>query len=96
MESLDRTLINLRFSDIDLGKKKQPCHAKDNPDNKVHGANMGPTWVLSALAWPYVGPMNLAIREGTPTDSVNHHESTIMLPIDSEVNRGKYKNQRMH
>ena len=28
----------------------------------VHGANMGPTWVLSAPDWPHVGPMNLAIR----------------------------------
>ena len=32
------------------------------PDNKVHGANMGPTWVLSAQDGPHVGPMNLAIR----------------------------------
>ena len=33
------------------------------PDSKVHGANMGPTWVLSAPDGPHVGPMNLAIRE---------------------------------
>ena len=33
-----------------------------NPDSKVHGANMGPTWVLSAPDGPRVGPMNLAIR----------------------------------
>ena len=32
------------------------------PDSKVHGANMGPTWVLSAPRGPNVGPMNLAIR----------------------------------
>ena len=30
-------------------------------DSKVHGANMGPTWVLSAPDGPNVGPMNLAI-----------------------------------
>ena len=30
------------------------------PDNKVHGANMGPTWVLSAPDGPHVGPMNFA------------------------------------
>ena len=36
---------------------KWPC-----PDSKVHGANMGPTWVLSAPDGPHVGPMNLAIR----------------------------------
>ena len=32
------------------------------PDSKVHGAKMGPTWVLPAPDGPYVGPMNLAIR----------------------------------
>ena len=31
------------------------------PDSKVHGANMGPTWVLSTPDGPHVGPMNLAI-----------------------------------
>ena len=32
------------------------------PDSKVHGANMGPTWVLSAPDGPHVGHMNFAIR----------------------------------
>ena len=32
------------------------------PDSKVHGANMGPTWVLSVPDGPHVGPRNLAIR----------------------------------
>ena len=32
------------------------------PNNEVHGANMGPTWVLSAPDGPHVGRMNLAIR----------------------------------
>ena len=32
------------------------------PDSKVHGTNMGPTWVLSPPDGPHVGPMNLAIR----------------------------------
>ena len=32
------------------------------PDSKVHGANMGPIWVLSAPDGPHIGPMNLAIR----------------------------------
>ena len=34
------------------------------PDSKVHGANMGPTWVLSAPDGPHFGPMDLAIRVG--------------------------------
>ena len=33
------------------------------PDSKVYGANMGPTWVLSAPDGPHVGPMNFAIRD---------------------------------
>ena len=32
------------------------------PDSKVHGDNMGPTWVLSAPDGPHVGPMNRALR----------------------------------
>ena len=32
------------------------------PDSNVHGANMGPTWVLSAPDGPHVGPMNPATR----------------------------------
>ena len=34
------------------------------PDSKVHGDNMGPTWVQSAPDGPRVGPMNRAIRDG--------------------------------
>ena len=33
------------------------------PDSKVHGGNIGPTWVLSAPGGPHVGPMNLAILD---------------------------------
>ena len=34
-----------------------------NPDSKVHGISMGPTWVLSAPRGPHVGSINIAIRE---------------------------------
>ena len=37
------------------------CMCK-SPESKVHGANMGPTWVLSAPEGPHVGRMNLALR----------------------------------
>ena len=37
------------------------------PDSKVHGANMGPTWDLSAPDGQHVGPMNPVIRESTET-----------------------------
>ena len=46
---------------VTVFKIRTICHA--NPDNKVHGANMGPTWVLSTPDGPHVGPMNLAFRE---------------------------------
>ena len=32
---------------------------KNIPDSKVHGSNMGPTWVLSAPDVPHVGPWTL-------------------------------------
>ena len=38
-------------------------YAVTSPDSKVHGTNMGPTWVLSAPDGPHIGPMNLAIRQ---------------------------------
>ena len=37
------------------------------PDSKVHGANMGPTLVLSVPDGPHVGPMNLSIKDITST-----------------------------
>ena len=37
---------------------------KHVPGRKVHGANMGPTWVLWAQEGPHVGPMNLDIMDG--------------------------------
>ena len=40
--------------------------ARDCPDSKVHGANIGPTWVLSAPDGPHVGPMKLAISGWVP------------------------------
>ena len=43
-----------------LGSTKQDFAI---PDSKVHGANMGPTWVLSAPDGPHVGPMSLAVKE---------------------------------
>ena len=38
------------------------------PDSKVHGTNMGLTWVLSTPDGPHVSPMNLAIRVIAETD----------------------------
>ena len=61
---LGRHSIECKFSYTLSGREalgRNGC----NPDIKVHGANMGPTWVLSAPDGPHVGPMNFAIREAT-------------------------------
>ena len=39
------------------------------PDSKVHGANMGPIWDLSAPGGPHVGPINLVIRDGLDNET---------------------------
>ena len=44
-----------------LFKALESYWLKRYPDSKVHGANMGPTWVLSAPDEPHVGPMNFVI-----------------------------------
>ena len=34
---------------------------QDSLDSKVHGANMGANWVLSASDGPHVGPVNFGL-----------------------------------
>ena len=48
-------------------------------DSKDHGANMRPTWVLSAPGGPHVGPMNLTIRVVYPMFDRTIRE-TISMP----------------
>ena len=43
---------------------KPSLYLNTNPDSKVHGANMGPTWRRQDPGGPHVGHMNLAIWEG--------------------------------
>ena len=57
------------------------------PDNKVHGANMGPTRVLSAPDGPHIGPMNLAIRELVETK----HNSGSNLSFQCIIFLGGFK-----
>ena len=49
--------------------------AETFPDSKVHGTNMGPTWILPAPDGPHVGPMNLAMRVSTISSRPGHHNS---------------------
>ena len=53
----------------------------NNPDNKVHGANMGPTWVLSAPDGPHVGPVNLASMGINGTCSILANEIPRMMHL---------------
>ena len=50
------------------------CREMAVPRSKVHGANMGPTCVLSAPDGPHAGPMNLA-----------HYDDVIMCVIASQI-----------
>ena len=43
---------------------------RSTPDSKVHAANMGPIWVLSAPDGPRVDPMTHAIRDSFTVISV--------------------------
>ena len=53
------------FISIGLQHRDKQIHT---PDSKIHGDNMGPTWVLSAPDGPHVGPMNPAIRDPNGDD----------------------------
>ena len=46
---------DLNFNDFSrpAGTLLEDNSFKSNPDSKVHGANMGPTWVLSAPDGPH-------------------------------------------
>ena len=50
-----------KFKKQKIGKTFKNRFAIVDPDSKVHGANMGPTWVLPAPDGPHVGPMILVI-----------------------------------
>ena len=57
----DHSLINLDDLLVsDTCRRPQLYITINIPESKVHGANMGPTWVLSAPDGPHIGPMNLA------------------------------------
>ena len=55
------------------------------PDSKIHGANMGPTWVLSAPDGSHVGPMNLAIsgKHATCQVKIKSHTTKWHLIYDT-------------
>ena len=70
------------FASVTLSIGWSPCLAMSSAlfmihsDSKVHGANMGPTWILSAPDGPHVGPMNFAIRAVTRSSRWRHQMET--------------------
>ena len=61
----------------------------NSPDSKVHGANIGPTWVLSAPGGPPVCPVNLSIRDVYSIDmdqGILSHEADTCMYVDSGSN----------
>ena len=60
--------MNLRLASVKFIFQLSFNSSASHPDNKVHGANMEPIWVLSAPDGPHFGPMNLAIRARTYMD----------------------------
>ena len=71
----------------------QPWDEHDDPDSKDHGANMGPTWVLSAPGVPHVGPMDLAIRGITGFKSMGYNSYPLTKPILLWHGHGNYITQ---
>ena len=60
-----------------------------DPNSKVHGANMVPTWVMSASDGPHVGPMNLAMQR-------SFYVSLICAWINDWLNNGEAGDFRRH
>ena len=56
------------------------------PDSKAHGANMGPTWVLSSPGGPHVGSMNLAIRDG-PLLETPHRDHWVQITYPPPIHQ---------
>ena len=66
----------------------RPLSTITNLDSKVHEANMGPTWVLSAPDGPHVGPINLAIREAQWRHTLkaeSHHNANFSSVVVQEI-----------
>ena len=57
---------------------------------------MGPTWVLSALDEPHVGPMNLAIKDNTHDDVIKwkHFSALLAICAGNSPATGEFPTQR--
>ena len=70
-QSILLLLLDIWFKFGLINKSRQICFnesgvsvmtvAREGPDSKVHGANVGPSWGRQDPSGPHVGPMNFAI-----------------------------------
>ena len=60
-------LLTKAYPSVFISYKGSRDKSWHGPNRKVHGTNMGPTWVLSVPDGLHVGPMNLANREAIRT-----------------------------
>ena len=60
---------------------------ENTPDNKIHGANMGPIWGRQDPGGPRVGPMNFAIW-GDPYAPPSHWDP--LRPYGSNTSFGQH------
>ena len=73
-----------KLNDIEVGASWRHFYGQrlhSSPESKVHGANMGPTWVLSALVGPHVGPVNFAIWIVWNNEIRRHHDGVCVWKI---------------
>ena len=55
---ITKCLVSLKYN---WSSSKHGTLLHSVPDNKIHGANMGPIWGRQDRGGPHVGPVNLAI-----------------------------------
>ena len=90
--SASETHISLWLAISNLNQFTHPLRksrSKTSPDSNVHGANMGPTWVLSSPGGPRVGPMNIAIW--VSRDKKHLTKGTYLLDTAPYVSLGQFR-----
>ena len=65
MSIMKNTDCTLKETKKYIGDAISSQQIENIPDNKVHGANMGPTWGRQDPGGPHVGHMNLVIWDAS-------------------------------
>ena len=81
---LSGSLVNIKLLNLSL--------LWMHPDNKVKGANLGPTWILSALDGSHFGPMNVNGANMRPTWVLLAPDRPQVGPMKFVIRSGNYTN----